>query len=87
MELQSYLSKFERPTRIFSPIQALATEIYEATGRRAKFPQLCGMISRKGIQFSNEKWQEIKKGDGDDKLKLFVWSLKNTKVEMKEITK
>lgn len=83
------LSSLLRPDRIklrsgkLNPKSELAREIYEAWG--ISFPRVMKLITEKGIQCVREVFEEVKKASCKNPPALFLWRLRNIKVDFKEI--
>lgn len=82
LALKTYRLEKKRPV---TSKQLLAGEIYEHFGKRLPFPQIIGIISRKGERGVREAFSETIKGNGKDKLALFLWACKQQKISFEEI--
>lgn len=64
--------------------KALAQEIKELWG--IPIPRLMKYISQKGYQFIQETFHQVQKNpNARNPAALFLWTIKNCKVEMKEV--
>ena len=71
----NYLNKFKKEEKKISREQYLADEIYKFFDKKAHFGMLMKFIKLKGWQAIYEIFNEIKKADANDKLKLFMWKI------------
>jgi len=69
-----------KKSRVFTREQELADQIYFYFGKKINFPLIIKSIKNKGYQAIFEAWQEVKKADCQDKIKLFMWKLGQNKV-------
>lgn len=78
-KLEFKFKKIEK-TKIHSDAQFLADQIWEWSGKRLSFPLLMKMIKTKGRQFVFECWNEIRRENPKDKVKLFMWKIGQVKI-------
>lgn len=81
------LASLLRPDRIklrggkLNPKSELAREVYEAWG--ISFPRVMKLITEKGIVCCREVFEEVKKASCKNPPALFLWRLKNIKIDFK----
>jgi len=82
MQNSEYLKKF----KIGNPNQDhfVASQIYEGLGKKVAFPRIMQIIKTHGRQFAYEKWNEIRQGNSRSPVALFLWKVKNNKIEFHE---
>lgn len=84
MDTGKYIQKFKKTQKNLSEDQVLADEVWKYFGKRLAFPRIMKEIKTKGKVFVRETMIEIQKGNARDRLALFLWKIKNCKVELKE---
>lgn len=67
--------------KIFSREQELADQIWNYFGKKLPFPRIMKMISGNGYQAVYEIWNEVKNSDAKNHLSLFIWKIKNIKIQ------
>ena len=78
MELVGYQQKLK--VQKTTEQQSLATEIYEAFGKKISYPLLMKIIKDKGVQFTREIFIETQKSDFAHKKELFLKQTLNQKI-------
>lgn len=82
-EKAEYLNKFTVVQSKQTKDQALADDVYHYFGKKLPFPRIMRMIKDKGYQAIYEFWTEVRKSDCDNQLALFIWKVKENKINWK----
>lgn len=90
MEISSsYAAKFSQPKgKAYTREQELADQInsyFKGFPRPLTFGQILSFIRRRGYQFCYETFNDIRQLNCDNPPALFLWRMRNTKVELKDV--
>ncbi len=80
MEIKFKLKK----TRIHTKAQELSDQIYSYFNKELRFPMIMKFIKTKGYSFTYETFNEVRQSDCQDKKKLFLWKIGQTKINFKD---
>ena len=59
----------------------LADELYSYFNKQIAFSRLMRIIKTTGKQCVRELFEEVKKSEAENRLSLFLWKIKNTKIK------
>ena len=75
----------QKAKRAVSKETALVNEIWRYFDKAVAFPRLMNIVKTKGYQFTYECFNEVKKGDARNPASLFLWKIKNCRIDLKEV--
>lgn len=81
MKNEKYLKKFKIGNA--NPDHFVADQIYRGFGKKLPFPRIMAIIKNHGRQFAYETWNEIRQGKSRNPVALFLWRIKENKIELK----
>ncbi len=80
MDKITYLKKFSIQPKI-NEKTVLADEIWRYFNKELEFPRIMRMITEKGVIFVRQTFLELKKTECKDRLALFIYKIKECKIQ------